>query len=101
MQLATYDSYTILLNIATSVRKYMHNTTTASSAVCSRSMAATNIRSLQNIPVVSMPGHRVNHAFIFHQTKSNHCHLYDVDDELMMIRGARNGANTSSELKMK
>ena len=28
-----------------------------------------------------MPGHRINHTFIFHQTKSNHCHLYDVDDE--------------------
>jgi hypothetical protein len=35
----------------------------------------------QNIPAVSMPGHRVNHTFIFHQTKSNHGHLYDVDDK--------------------
>jgi hypothetical protein len=28
-----------------------------------------------------MPGHRVKHTFIFYQTKSNHCYLYDVDDD--------------------
>uniref|UniRef100_A0A0A8Y7Q8 Uncharacterized protein n=1 Tax=Arundo donax TaxID=35708 RepID=A0A0A8Y7Q8_ARUDO len=25
-----------------------------------------------------MPGHRVNYAFIFNCTKSNQCHLYNV-----------------------
>jgi hypothetical protein len=43
MQLATYSSYMILMGTATSATKYMHNKTTASSAMSSRSMAATNI----------------------------------------------------------
>lgn len=63
-------------------QKYMHNSkTTASSAMHSRSMTATNIWSLQNIPAVSMPSHGVNHTFSFHETKSNHCHFHDVDDD--------------------